>query len=58
MNKVKRGYYEVFIEELCTNPKKTSEGEITSLYLRKMEEKIKEQPQYWLWTHRRWKHKK
>ena len=58
MNKVKRGCYEVFIEELCTNPEKTSKGEITSIYLRKMEEKINEQPQYWLWTHRRWKHKK
>lgn len=58
MNKVKRGYYEVFIEELCTSPEKTSKGKITSLYLRKMEEKINEQPQYWLWTHRRWKHTK
>ena len=58
MKKVKRGYYEVFIEELCTNPEKTSKGEITSLYLRKMEEKINEKPQYWLWTHRRWKHTK
>ncbi len=58
MKKVKRGYYEVFIEELCTNPEKTNEGEITSLYLRKMEEKINEQPEYWLWSHKRWKHKK
>ena len=58
MKKIKRGYYEVFIEELCTNPEKTTKGEITSLYLRKMEEKINEQPEYWLWSHRRWKHKK
>ena len=58
MRKVKRGHYEVFIEELCTNPEKTSEGEITSLYLRKMETIINENPEYWLWTHRRWKHKK
>jgi len=58
MKKVKRGYYEVFIEELCTNPEKTTEGEITSLYLQKAEEKIKENPEFWLWTHRRWKHKR
>ena len=58
MKKVKRGYYEVFIEELCTNPEKTTEGEITSLYLRKVEEKINESPEFWLWTHRRWKHKR
>ena len=58
MKKVKRGYYEVFIEELCTNPEKTTEGEITSIYLQKAEEKIKENPEFWLWTHRRWKHKR
>ena len=58
MKKVKRGYYEVLIEELCTNPEKTTEGEITSLYLQKAEEKIKENPEFWLWTHRRWKHKR
>ena len=58
MNKLKRGKYEVFIEEICINPKKTSKGEITSLYLRKIEEKIKHKSEFWLWTHRRWKHKK
>ena len=58
MNKVKRGRYEVLIEELCTNPEKTTKGEITSLYLHKIEEKIKHKSEFWLWTHRRWKHKK
>ena len=58
MNKVKRGRYEVLIEELCTNPEKTTKGEITSLYLHKIEEKIKHKAEFWLWTHRRWKHKK
>ena len=58
MSKVKRGQYEVFIEELCINPLNTNDGEITSLYLQKVEEKIKEKPEYWLWTHRRWKHTK
>ena len=58
VQKVKRGKYELHLEELCTNPEKTTEGEITSLYLRKMEQTINENPEYWLWTHRRWKHKK
>ena len=44
MKKVKRGRYEVLIEELCTNPEKTTKGEITSLYLHKIEEKIKRKP--------------
>lgn len=58
MYKVERGHYEVEIEELCINPKKTNKGEITSLYLRKIEEKITKKPEFWLWTHKRWKHKK
>ncbi|MBT3417814.1 MAG: lysophospholipid acyltransferase family protein [Flavobacteriales bacterium] len=58
VQRVKRGKYELHLEELCTNPEKTTEGEITSLYLRKMEQTINENPEYWLWTHRRWKHKK
>ena len=47
-----------FIETYKINPKKTIKGEITSLYLRKIEEKITQKPEFWLWTHRRWKHKK
>ena len=58
MQRVRRGYYEIEIEELCINPKKTTKGEITSLYLRKIEQKINNHPEFWLWTHRRWKHKK
>ena len=58
IQKVKRGRYEFYLEELCTNPEKTTKGEITSLYLRKSEQTINENPEFWLWTHRRWKHKK
>ena len=58
MQRVRRGYYEIEIEELCINPEKTTKGEITSLYLRKIEQKINKNPEFWLWTHRRWKHKK
>ncbi len=58
IQKVKRGRYEFYLEELCTNPEKTTKGEITSLYLRKSEQTINKNPEFWLWTHRRWKHKK
>ena len=58
IQKVKRGKYELYLEELCTNPEKTTKGEITSLYLRKSEQIINKNPEFWLWTHRRWKHKK
>ena len=40
------------------NPAATSEGEISELHTRKLEKDIIEQPETWLWSHRRWKHKR
>ena len=39
------------------NPAKTSEGDITEKHSRWLETQILETPQYWLWTHKRWKRK-
>jgi Kdo2-lipid IVA lauroyltransferase/acyltransferase len=58
VKRVKRGYYEMFAEVLCENPKGTSDGEISELHTRKLEKDIREQPEVWLWSHRRWKHKR
>jgi len=54
---LKRGYYEVDCVPLCLNPSETAEFEITELHTRFLEKRIQEQPEYWLWSHRRWKHK-
>ena len=53
--RVKRGYYEVWFEELCPTPLLTKEGEITRLYAQALEKTIASDPKYWLWSHRRWK---
>lgn len=58
INRVKRGYYEVNAEILVTEPKNTKEGEISELHTRQLEKDIKAQPEIWLWSHRRWKHKR
>lgn len=58
VNRVKRGYYEVNTEYLAMEPKNTKEGEISELHTKKLEKDIKAQPEVWLWSHRRWKHKK
>ncbi len=58
INKIKRGYYSVKFEILFENPQETKEFEITETFTRKIEDMIKNEPQYWLWTHKRWKHKK
>lgn len=58
VNKLKRGYYEVNTEYLVLEPKNTKEGEISELHTRKLEKDIIAQPSIWLWSHRRWKHKR
>ena len=58
IEKVKRGYYETTFEMLIDNPMGMSESEIMEVYIRRMEEIIREQPEYYLWSHKRWKHKR
>jgi len=55
---VKRGYYEMDIEVLLEDPSKTAYGEITEAHTKRLEKQILEAPQYWLWTHKRWKRKR
>lgn len=54
--KTGRGYYEVFLTPLVENPKDVDPKEILLRYVRKMEEVIRDEPEYYLWSHRRWKH--
>ena len=56
IDKIKNGYYEMSFELITENPQAHPEGEITILHTQKLEEKIKERPELWLWSHRRWKH--
>jgi KDO2-lipid IV(A) lauroyltransferase len=58
INRVKRGYYVLDAQVLCENPKATADFEITELHTRKLESDILKDPQIWLWSHRRWKHKR
>ncbi|MGQ7856021.1 lysophospholipid acyltransferase family protein [Pedobacter sp. WC2501] len=54
---VKKGYYHVEVLPMCLEPEKMKEFEITDLHFKFLENIIKEQPQYWLWSHKRWKFK-
>jgi KDO2-lipid IV(A) lauroyltransferase len=58
MIKVKRGSYEIRFELLEENPATSDYGVITEKHTRALEKQILEQPEFWLWTHRRWKRKK
>ena len=58
IEKTGRGKYETTFELLFENPAKFSETEIIKTYIRRMEEVIREKPEFYLWSHRRWKHKR
>lgn len=56
--KVKRGYYQATFELMADNPKEVPNYEISEDFLRRVEKQIHEAPEFYLWTHKRWKHKK
>lgn len=57
VEKVKRGYYEATIELLSDDVKSVPDYQITETFLRKVEQQILEAPEFYLWTHKRWKHR-
>jgi len=56
--RVKRGYYEAHLTLITENAAETAETEITEKHVQLLEQTIRRNPQYWLWSHRRWKHKR
>lgn len=58
MRRLKRGYYECEFILISEQPKLENENEITHKYMELLEQKIKDEPEFWLWTHNRWKHKR
>ena len=58
IKKTGRGKYSFELELLFENPKEVEPKEILLAYIRKAEEIIKNEPEYYLWSHRRWKHKR
>jgi len=58
VKKVKRGHYLVHFELIDMDVSNYEDGELTKIGLRKTEELIRQQPENYLWTHRRWKHRK
>lgn len=56
--KTGRGRYEVYHYKLIENPAEVKPEEIMLAYISRLEEIIREEPEYWLWSHRRWKHKR
>ncbi|TXE07899.1 lipid A biosynthesis acyltransferase [Gelidibacter salicanalis] len=57
VKRLKRGFYETTFETLAVHPNEYPNYEITDIFTKKLEKQIREAPQYYLWTHRRWKHR-
>jgi KDO2-lipid IV(A) lauroyltransferase len=56
LRKIKRGYYEAVLSLAEADPRQTTEKELTRKFVIYLEGLIREYPDMWLWSHRRWKH--
>lgn len=58
MNKLKRGFYEVFFEKISDKAQKEKDHyPVIDSFSKRLEQNIHQNPSFWLWSHRRWKHK-
>lgn len=57
VEKVKRGHYAATLINISDNPRQEPEFAITKEYIKLLERQIHNDPQYYLWTHKRWKHR-
>lgn len=57
LDKLGRGKYAAKYRLICKEAAETPYGEITETHTRWLEQHIRNKPAYWLWSHRRWKHK-
>lgn len=57
VKKIKRGYYQATFSVITDDPQSFPDYEITDRYTEKLEEEIRKDPAYYLWTHNRFKHR-
>lgn len=58
MERLQRGRYQMSFELLYDGEEEVAPNEITERYVRRLEAVIVERPELWIWSHRRWKHKR
>jgi len=56
MKKLRRGHYRLEIHDCCLDPASEEPYAITEKHVKMLESFINEAPEYWLWSHRRWKY--
>ena len=58
VRKIKRGYYEVEFKLITDTIEDIESNKVVDMYAEQLENVIREKPDFWLWSHNRWKHKK
>lgn len=56
--RLQRGRYQMSFEQIYDGVEQVSPNQITERYVRKLEEMIRDRPELWMWSHRRWKNKR
>jgi Kdo2-lipid IVA lauroyltransferase/acyltransferase len=58
ITKLRRGYYRIHLLRYCDDASQTQAGDVLHDYVQFVEQQLHAQPDNWLWTHKRWKHRK
>lgn len=58
MKRTRPGCYEMTLTQIYDGKEQVGEYEVTGRYVRLLEAMIVEHPELWMWSHRRWKHKR
>ena len=56
VERVKRSYYECTFHLLTDDPQSYKDYDITDIYLKEVEKQVRKAPEYYFWTHKRFKH--
>jgi KDO2-lipid IV(A) lauroyltransferase len=56
IKKLNRGHYQLIMQRLCDDASTMEAEAIVHAYVKHLEQQIRQQPENWMWTHRRWKH--
>ncbi|MBR4296868.1 MAG: lysophospholipid acyltransferase family protein [Bacteroidaceae bacterium] len=58
IKRISRGHYCGTFKPITDDPKSYPDFQISEICTRELESMIRRQPAYWLWSHKRWKHKR
>ncbi|MDO4758298.1 MAG: lysophospholipid acyltransferase family protein [Rikenellaceae bacterium] len=58
IDRLKPGVYTILVDMLYDGKSPAEKHELTERYVRRVEQMIQARPELWMWSHRRWKHKR